>query len=343
MNGSSFLHAASRPGVRFHNTFNDVPNERSLVSGAVGVVTGILAVGCLLGLMTVLVVLYVTVRPFSNVTYRRMAASWGGAAFLDAMTVLLPCPRIHLTGDSDVPCSVSSSVMVCNHVCEGDWWAIFLLGRCVGLRNQKAFLRNEFLHINMENLELSALTTSVSNLHSSNGQGNAAASTCTAAPMPSALCANIAGAAGINGTCSAKSSSSSHQRASPDLMILAKLLHMLMDFPLLNGETTDNREQLFSLLRSFAENNSNSESPPPVHLLFYPEGWSIHNGADRASVHQKSNQFAKREGKPALKHLLLPRTRDFNASLECLRDASPVIYDVTMVSLMFSRYLSISL
>jgi precorrin isomerase len=44
-----------------------------------------------------------------------------------------------------------------------------------------------------------------------------------------------------------------------------------------------------------------------------------------------SNEFAKREGRPQLKHLLLPRTTGFNASLESLRASSPVVYDVTMV------------
>jgi hypothetical protein len=111
---------------------------------------------------------------------------------------------------------------------------------------------------------------------------------------------------------------------------MAKLLYLFLDFPLINGEDyTSDREQLFTLLRSFAE--PNEAQAAPVHLLFYPEGWSIHNGADRRAVLATSNKFAKREGKPQLKHLLLPRTRGFNASLECLRESSPVVYDVTMV------------
>jgi hypothetical protein len=102
-----------------------------------------------------------------------------------------------------------------------------------------------------------------------------------------------------------------------------------MEFPLLNGEDyISDREHLFQLLRSFAENNG---AEAPVHLLFFPEGWSLHNGADRRSILAMSNEFAKREGRPQLKHLLLPKTTGFNASLECLRESSPVVYDVTMV------------
>ena len=44
----------------------------------------------------------------------------------------------------------------------------------------------------------------------------------------------------------------------------------------------------------------------------------------------KSVEFAKREGRPQLKKLLLPRTTGFYASLDSLREASPVVYDVTM-------------
>lgn len=41
-------------------------------------------------------------------------------------------------------------------------------------------------------------------------------------------------------------------------------------------------------------------------------------------------EFARREGRPILKHLLLPRTTGFSASLESLRSSSPIVYDVTI-------------
>jgi hypothetical protein len=304
-------------GVRF------VPEEHeaSPFDSILGVVTAIVATWCFAGLMTVLVVLYVTVRPFSKSTYRRLASVWGGAAFLDAVTLLLPNCRVYLTGDSDVPSPVGSSVMVANHVVPADWWAIFLLGRCVGLRgNLKVFLRNEFLHINMENVDMDSAGSS--------GMRTNGSSTSLTAATASAPGASNGSHATSSPTASSSSNSDTCKKAAPDLALMAKLLHLFMEFPLINGEDyTSDREQLFTLLRSFAAPDTGS----PFHLLFYPECWSMHNGADRRSVHAKSNEFAKREGKPALKHLLLPRTRGFNASLECLRESSPVVYDVTMV------------
>ena len=68
----------------------------------------------------------------------------------------------------------------------------------------------------------------------------------------------------------------------------------------------------------------------PVHFLLFPEGWSLYNGENRSAVLARSNDFAKREGRPQLKHLLLPRTTGFNASISSLRESSPIIYDVTI-------------
>ena len=275
--------------------------------------------------------LYVTVRPFSKSTYRRLAASWGAAAFVDAITLLLPNCRIYLTGDSDIPSPVGSSVLVANHIVPADWWAIFLLGRCVGLRgNLKVLLRNEFLQVNIENVDglrsCGSTNTNGSMAMVTNGSGsgsivipqqqqnNQGSPTFTTAHGDTSLC----------------------RKAAPDLSLMAKILHLFLEFPLINGEDyTSDREQLFTLLRSFT---SPPETASPVHLLLYPECWSMHNGTDRKSVHAKSNGFAKREGKPTLKHLLLPRTRGFNASLECLRESSPVVYDVTMVRHLYYYY-----
>jgi hypothetical protein len=313
---------------------------RTMVDSLLGIVTALLASWCIVGLCLILAVLYVTVRTFSKSTYRRLVAVWGGAALVDALTLLLPNCRIYLTGDSDIPSPVGSSVLVANHIVPADWWAIFLLGRCVGLRgNLKVFLRNEFLQVNMEDVDRtrtgSHTTTSTNGTTSliTNGSSNSS---------------NISSGGGVGSiinvppkhqpshqgsptfsTTTGHGDASRCRKAAPDISLMAKLLHLFLEFPLINGEDyPSDREQLFTLLRSFA---SPPETASPVHLLLYPECWSLHNGTDRKSVHAKSNGFAKREGKPTLKHLLLPRTRGFNASLECLRESSPVVYDVTMV------------
>lgn len=306
-------------GVRFQNT-EEVETANSWLDNAQGVLTVILAFWCLLGLATILVALYVTVRPFSQSTYRRLAATWGASTFLDAIALLLPNCRICLTGDSDVPSPVGSSVLIANHITEADWWAMFLLGRCVGLKGAlKVFLRNEYLHLDMEELH----PTKAGSNDSTNGSSRHLAVTNNSAG--SASSSSLSPALGsTNGSSRHQFPTNGVDRAVPGLALMAKLLHLFLEFPIINEDFASDREQLFRLLRSFGTTDN-------VHLLFYPEGWSIHNGADRHTVHQRSNQFAQREGKPALEHLLLPRARGFHTALECLRETAPVVYDVTMV------------
>jgi hypothetical protein len=316
----------------------------SLWDSLLGFVTALIACWCVAGLSIILAILYVTVRPFSKSTYRRLTAVWGAAALIDAITLLLPNCRIYLTGDSDIPSPVGSSVLVANHIVPADWWAMFLLGRCVGLRgNLKVFLRNEFLQVNIENVDAlwsntsgaaaTSTTTGVSTMLI-NGSNS---STGIASIVPQQQLQQSNGNHSNTGsqgsptfsTMKTGDTTSMCHKAAPDLSLVAKLLHLFLEFPLINGdEYTSDREQLFTLLRSFA---TPPETASPVHLLLYPECWSLHTDTDSKSVHVKSNSFAKREGKPVLKHLLLPRTRGFNASLDCLREASPVVYDVTMV------------
>lgn len=117
--------------------------------------------------------------------------------------------------------------------------------------------------------------------------------------------------------------------AAPNPCLGTTFLNRFLDFPLLSSENAQNyvqeRNELFSLLRSFA---STSTTGAPVHLLLFPEGCP--EGDDRRAMIAKSIEFAKRDGRPQLKHLLLPRTTGFYASLESLRGASTVVYDVTM-------------
>jgi hypothetical protein len=317
--GSRSLPDPNRDGQ--HRVRFPVEEEQDLgpLDIIVGIATAILITICAAGLATILTVLWIAVRPFSQPVYRRLAAQLGAASFLDAAALLLPNTRIYLTGDSDVPAQLGTSLMVSNHLVDGDWWAMFMLGRCVGLGgSMKMFLRNEFLQINMHEMK--------------NGEhcfmrASAANGTLARSPSSSLIVSSSRSENGSSNT--STTSSSVHQKSSaPDLALLGKLLHIFLEFPLVNGdEFVADREQLFKLLRSFAANRG---SAAPVHLLFFPEEWTLHNGADRRSLLAKSNEFAKREGRPQLKHLLLPRTRGFYASLECLRESSPVVYDVTM-------------
>lgn len=324
--------------VRFESDeiFDDSPLDvlPDVVYGAAALVSSI-------GLLTILILLYLIIRPFSVSMARRLAAHHGASCFIDAMALLLPNLRICLTGDSDVPSPVGTSILVCNHLMDGDWLTILMLGRCVGLRGSvKVFLRNEILQLKkQQNSERQtrrrnsspaslrpALAGSISNGGSAVGNGSTTSvseslylSQRTNSTHPSTTT-----------TTTTTSASSPYLRhpTSPDMSMIANLLHTLLEFPLMDrGDYIADREKLFQLLRSFAERDS---ATTPVHLLFFPEGWSLHNGEDRKSVLARSNEFAKREGRPQLKHLLLPRTTGFSASLDSLRESSPVVYDVTM-------------
>jgi hypothetical protein len=300
--------------VRFEKTEAD---SESILGILLDVCFGITAFVCSLGLITFLVLIYLIVRPFSVGMARRLSAQYGAAAFLDAIALLLPNTRIYLTGDSDIPSPVGTSVLVSNHLMDGDWYSLLMLGRCVGLRGSvKVFLRNEFLHLdqNSANSPRASRRNSPPSLKRPNLPGNVVAGIIDSIP-----------AASRNAT---SHTTSPRHPTSPDLSMAAALLHTFLDFPLMNGEDyISNRESMFQLLRSFT---GGSGSAAPVHLLLFPEGWSVYNGEDRKAVLARSNAFARREGRPQLKHILLPRTTGFNASLDSLRESSPVVYDVTM-------------
>ena len=301
--------------VRFGATAESSESSTSALSHLLGFLTGMVSFVCVCGLLTLLFMLYFTVRPFSVSAYRRLSAQLGLACILDAMVLLLPSSKIYLTGESDVPSPVGTSILVSNHIFDADWWVLFMLGRSVGLQGtMKAFLRNEYLHVNVEKVEDEQSSTSSSSV---------VASSSSPRIVPISRPENGSVGQRINYT--------TRRQASPDLSLTARLLHLLLDFPLVNGEGEDyiaDRENPFRLLRSFAPPGGTGA---PVHFLSFPEGWCLHSGVNRPAILAKSNEFAQKEQRPQLKHLLLPRTRGFNASLECLRESNPVVYDVTMV------------
>jgi hypothetical protein len=303
--------------VRFESS--DVSGTESPLDFIIDVVLGSAALVCGMGLVTVVVILYLIVRPFSVTMARRLSAQIGVASFLDAIALLLPNTRIYLTGDSDVPSPVGTSVLVSNYLMDGDWFVILMLGRCVGLRGSvKVFLRNEILHLNSGGSRTKRRNTPPPLVHRPSLTGS----------LSNGMLDSVSASQRNSPQGSSTASPSFRQPTSPDVSMVASFLHTFLDFPLMNGEDyISNRESLFQLLRSFTVRNG---SAAPVHLLLFPEGWSLYNGEDRKAVLARSNEFAKREGRPQLKHLLLPRTTGFNASLDSLRESSPVVYDVTM-------------
>lgn len=291
------------------------------------------------GAITIILILYVIIRPFSLSLYRRLACTIAVASFLDAMALILPNTKIYLTGDSDPLTPVGASVLVCNHVMNGDWWVILMLARCVSLKGSiKAFLQHRGPAMSSNDVAFTSSSSLLPQGHPSGNGKSLANVTMTRNPshstFPIPLSSsnpdsktistgvsqrNVRTAAGTTATATTTTS-----RPCIGTIFLNKFL----DFPLLSSENAQNyvqeRNELFSLLRSFAS----TSTTVPVHLLLFPEGCP--EGDDRKGMIAKSIEFAKRDGRPQLKHLLLPRTTGFYASLESLRGASTVVYDVTM-------------
>eukprot|EP00957_Ditylum_brightwellii_P003345 253203-Ditylum_brightwellii.AAC.1 len=228
-----------------------------------------------------------------------------------------------------------------------------MLGRCIGLRGTiKAFLRDEVFR----NWATDCCHTS------------------SEAPISALHQAQRRNSSGSPQTPPLLSSAALEQNMPPlrrfTYCSIRLLLNRLLEFPLLispsvsntgssfslssmnvQDERSERKEEMHALLRDFAS----SSATAPVHLLLFPEGWSlegystcccnnhtenpnseIQSLADRRSVMAKSVEFAKREGRPQLRHLLLPRTKGFNATLQSLRESSPVVYDMTMVREIFT-------
>jgi hypothetical protein len=308
------------------------------------------------GATTKLIMLYITVRPFSLSTYRRLSCKVV-AQFFDGMALIMPNMKIFLTGDSDALSPIGVSFIVCNHLMDGDWWAMLMLARCVGLRGSiKAFL--QYRGNDHNSSATSSSSTSSSASINATGLSNSASSPALAKYFQSnSASSNLStqgfthmtrnlsqptglhriGKLGRNHTNNGIDQVGRHHHHQS---LAITFLNKLLDFPLLSSENTQNyvqeRNQLFSLLKSFASPHHDHAQPhshtsyqlPPIHLLLFPEGWPDHQ--DRKSMIAKSREYAKREGRPPLKHLLLPRTTGFYASLDSLRDSSPVVYDITM-------------
>lgn len=265
------------------------------------------------GEIITILILYVIIRPFSRPAYRRLSCATCGG-FFDAIALLLPNMKICLTGDSDHLSPVGVSVLLCNHSMEGDWWAMIMLARILGLKGSvKAFLQKTSLNVlrteNSSSINMSASLPILSMIGVSSNGNNLSIDMTRALSRPN--CALPA----------------SDPKSILEPSLITIFLNKFLDYPLLSSANNHNyihdRNELFSLLRTFA---ADSFMMVPTHLLLFPEGMLL-EGQDRKSMIAKSLEFAKREGRPQLKHLLLPRTTGFSASLDSLRESSPVVYD----------------
>ncbi|CAN0270953.1 unnamed protein product, partial [Ectocarpus fasciculatus] len=62
-------------------------------------------------------------------------------------------------------------------------------------------------------------------------------------------------------------------------------------------------------------------------FLHFPEGGTLTQETLASSL-----EFAQREDRPELTHLLLPHTTALSACLDGLRQAKPVVYDFTLAA-----------
>lgn len=90
-------------------------------------------------------------------------------------------------------------------------------------------------------------------------------------------------------------------------------LLQLVEYPFISSSWSHSRTNLLQLLRSFTADNF------PVLLFQFPEGDRID-----AKVRQQSINFAQKEKRPQLLHVLLPRTTGFNSCIEALRYVTTV-------------------
>ncbi|CAM9308114.1 unnamed protein product [Ectocarpus sp. 12 AP-2014] len=109
--------------------------------------------------------------------------------------------------------------------------------------------------------------------------------------------------------------------------VLGWILRML-EFPGLGDCYQEDRDRVKKSLASFARDSvSAGPSGVPYMFLHFPEGGTLNRETLASSL-----EFAQREDRPELTHLLLPHTTALSACLGGLRQAKPVVYDFTLAA-----------
>ncbi|CAM9237592.1 unnamed protein product [Pylaiella littoralis] len=101
----------------------------------------------------------------------------------------------------------------------------------------------------------------------------------------------------------------------------------ILEFPGLGDCYQGDRDRVKQSLASFARDSVSAGPSVPYLFLHFPEGDALNRDTLASSL-----EFAQREDRPELMHLLLPHTTALSACLDGLRPAKPVVYDVTLAA-----------
>lgn len=92
-----------------------------------------------------------------------------------------------------------------------------------------------------------------------------------------------------------------------------------LDCPFVKRNWTEDKDYINNLFKKFKDNEI------PIWLMTFLEGTRI-----RPEKVEASNRFAEKAGLKPLRHVLIPRTKGFVASIQALREHLDAVYDVTI-------------
>ncbi len=218
------------------------------------VLRGWLVIAMSFGINILNLIVYLTIRPWSRVTARRLTGEWWQRMWVSVMAYLLPKSEIVLTGDA-LHKTIDTSrpaIIIANHQVDADWWYCWEFARAYGLAGRlKIILKAELRKIPVVGWGMRQF-----------------------------------------------------------------------EFLFLDRSWQHDQRRVYKLLGSFVEDGYECA------MLVFPEGTTINT-----SALEKSRAFALDQGRPHMQHLVLPRTRAFQACMDALSQMpgiTPIIYDLTL-------------